>query len=140
MYFVLISFSYHKMVLSLGKTTLANINEVAKGSPTIFCRLLYETVLDYIFVFCTEGKFYVYLWNYGNTNTTGHFIAINNGLVISDEVVSKNDKRARTLILENNEYCKNRFLNYICLGTKTGIDLYAVKPKRQALKRKWIKT
>ena len=133
-------FRYHGMLLALG----TNLKEVwdqsfdSKSPPfKNFTKQLYSFVIDYILCFCTgEGKFYVYLWNFLNDSQPGHFVSILNGVVISDEPVSKHVKKARTLTLAPTEACKKKFLNYIGLKANTACALYRVTPKRMRVEKR----
>ena len=98
-------------------------------------KVLFNHVIDFVFSSCRIGKFYLYLWNYRDKSTPAHFVSVVDGVVISDEPESKREKTARTLILEPNVECKERFKKYIGLGINTACAIYKIVPKRQGRKR-----
>jgi hypothetical protein len=95
---------------------------------------MYKEVLDFIFKFCRIGKFIIYLWRRtihdtmesitSQSKQIGHYVCINNGLVISDQWTNKKHKKAKTLQLDYTMQCY--FLNAFGFGKKTAFDIYEI--------------
>lgn len=125
-------------IQELNDKCITQANGNPKKALQLFMDAMYKEVLEFIFKFCRIGKFIIMLWRrtIGDTKESimskpkqlGHYVCINNGLLISDQWTSKKHKKAKTFQLDYT--MQSYFLNVIGFGKKTAFDIYEIVLKK----------